>query len=848
MDQCIHVYLVAVQPNADSQRVGLSGQYKLKINADGMTLLTSPPNMSPVSLGRRPPTAARGQRSQSLRRSAGSPPPSFEEEASLEDFDESSAVEVLSWRLSMLKRFNVEKEGSAGQLAFLVIECGPNSPTGEGTFRFSSKDAAAILRSIRRFISIAMATKQRMLRSSGEVRVRTESTTASYQHILDRSGRPRTGSEEGRERADETPRAVLNRSVSSSSSSSTLPMPGSPCPDTSEEGAAADDDDDSAPLVTTATPITTTQRKSSASSGNDPHNETNDWQQQHELVWNKRRRAGMPRNSSVPNVVTLATDGTGYIIIDRDVGRMRTSSMTVERPRNSMSVSSGDSGVMVGGDEIVRRFDVSGRQSAGEPRVGSNSFDSAVSMDSFSARKVSDVDVGETIQESPCLPSLPSLLSEDKITPTGSSSHIYQDIDNLGRSIRRRESAGVGQERRRHSTGEVHKENEYEELETLRKGVGSTASVITMGDKPPELPARPASLLTLGKSRRKQGVISTALSFFSSQLASGRSVPAETSLTKKGDLRSSTGSIDPYTSISEDDLEVRLARRRRSSDVTPYGSLREQHHGKSPQVTSRSAPATPADTLPAGDIAFTTDETTQAGQSGTCQKDLLSFSDTDLSQDSRGRDAGQDAQSSTKALLDFFLDDLSFHSNPMVTGELVTGIPSAAMVGSTAEVSSERGMAIPPRGWSQQHGWSAPSSFQAMGPAGWAHFAADFGGHSPLSSSPATQTGWSTATYPPSTAVWHPYLPYPPNSSMASMAPLMTSTPMAPDLTFLTSTLMAPNLAAKDSGISARVAGVYIDMSSDGKVDDDRLVIVDDYVKPDEANDHEDSLDFLLFQ
>lgn len=83
---------------------------------------------------------------------------------------------------------------------------------------------------------------------------------------------------------------------------------------------------------------------------------------------------------------------------------------------------------------------------------------------------------------------------------------------------------------------------------------------------------------------------------------------------------------------------------------------------------------------------------------------------------------------------------------------------------------------------------------------------------------------------------------------MASMAPLMTSTPMAPDLTFLTSSLMAPNLAAKDSGISARVAGVYIDMSSDGKVDDDRLVIVDDYVKPDEANDHEDSLDFLLFQ
>lgn len=199
---------------------------------------------------------------------------------------------------------------------FRCLHCS-NSPTGEGTFRFSSKDAAAILRSIRRFISIAMATKQRMLRSSGEVRVRTESTTASYQHILDRSGRPRTGSEEGRERADETPRAVLSRSVSSSSSSSTLPMPGSPCPDISEEGAAADDDDDSAPLVTTAIPITTTQRKSSASSGNDPHNETNDWQQQHELVWNKRRRPGMPRNSSVPNVVTLATDVTGYIIIDR---------------------------------------------------------------------------------------------------------------------------------------------------------------------------------------------------------------------------------------------------------------------------------------------------------------------------------------------------------------------------------------------------------------------------------------------------------------------------------------------------------------------------------------------------
>lgn len=79
---------------------------------------------------------------------------------------------------------------------------------------------------------------------------------------------------------------------------------------------------------------------------------------------------------------------------------MRTSSMTVERPRNSMSVSSGDSGVMVGGDEIVRRFDVSGRQSAGEPRVGSNSFDSAVSMDSFSARKVTPLSSSPTVPSS----------------------------------------------------------------------------------------------------------------------------------------------------------------------------------------------------------------------------------------------------------------------------------------------------------------------------------------------------------------------------------------------------------------------------------------------------------------
>ena len=63
----------------------------------------------------------------------------------------------------------------------------------------------------------------------------------------------------------------------------------------------------------------------------------------------------------------------------------------------------------------------------------------------------------------------------------------------------------------------MRKENDYEEVEGLRKGVGPAASVmaVTDVDTPPELPARPASFLHgKGKSLHRSK-LSSALGFLS---------------------------------------------------------------------------------------------------------------------------------------------------------------------------------------------------------------------------------------------------------------------------------------------------------------------------------------------
>ncbi|XP_013079683.2 uncharacterized protein LOC106065420 [Biomphalaria glabrata] len=94
---------------------------------------------------------------------------------------------IISWALSTLIRFNVEKNPITGLTDVLMIECGPHSPTGQSCFKFSSDEAQEILSAIRQSICLALAQKQ-IARKSSNTRPRTVSVTVSekgFQHLLD---------------------------------------------------------------------------------------------------------------------------------------------------------------------------------------------------------------------------------------------------------------------------------------------------------------------------------------------------------------------------------------------------------------------------------------------------------------------------------------------------------------------------------------------------------------------------------------------------------------------------------------------------------------------------------------
>ncbi|GFN95958.1 docking protein 2 [Plakobranchus ocellatus] len=99
-------YQVAVLPNAHSVRCGLAGEYTMHVNPRGIELI----NMTGMS--------------------------------------------AINWGLSTLIRFQMEG------VSTLCIECGPNSPTGQSSFRLSCNEASAALRAIRQSICQALFQKQ----------------------------------------------------------------------------------------------------------------------------------------------------------------------------------------------------------------------------------------------------------------------------------------------------------------------------------------------------------------------------------------------------------------------------------------------------------------------------------------------------------------------------------------------------------------------------------------------------------------------------------------------------------------------------------------------------------------
>lgn len=509
-----------------------------------------------------------------------------------------------------------------------------------------------------------------------------------------------------------------------------------------------------------------------------------------------RGTGNLVRNSSVP-----------YDMIDQTIAggaegamRIRTSSLTVARPHASESICSGDSGVVV--TERTRR--------------GSNSFDSAVSTESsISVRRTSDV--VEPILESPAAekpgplpvtglhegpdlsfllpPSEPSVGS-NKSTPSGSSAHIYQDLESLrndGTKLYRRHSSeqdGLGMGRRSHSAGDVRKENDYDEIKKVAPAVSSVFL-----DTPPELPARPASLQQQAKVKTigHRSLFSSALSILTgaktikdskARPSSLEKLALTDELSRSPITLSSASSLDLYSTIGDDEYRQQI--RPRSNNVTFTPSNPDLLTSEKSSGSPGPAPRVP--------IRQKTDPNPNASAGlgpnhSSAPVNLLTFSDNDVSQlggarpklidKSGGLQLPCDAVLDSKAaLLDFFLNDTTFHANPMVTGQLKVTGPSDSQL-RASDPNLHRTMPATLRASAAGDGFVSPG--KAATTAEWARFSDQ------------------------------------PSCSQTGTPPLGT-------------------------GLTARVEGVYIDMRKRGEDCE--------YVAPSEVNSERDRdfLEFLFLQ
>lgn len=137
-------YVVTVQPNHDSGRLGLTGQYTMCISPEGLSLCSiqqAVPTTKSVttSQSRQQSSTPKlsAKRNKTLDRNTkkfgitGSSSTSLQDDwkgeknATDTGLLKGQLVEVVMWRLAMLKRFNVDKDVNSGKPWILVIDCGP---------------------------------------------------------------------------------------------------------------------------------------------------------------------------------------------------------------------------------------------------------------------------------------------------------------------------------------------------------------------------------------------------------------------------------------------------------------------------------------------------------------------------------------------------------------------------------------------------------------------------------------------------------------------------------------------------------------------------------------------------
>ena len=324
----------------------------------------------------------------------------------------------------------------------------------------------------------------------------------------------------------------------------------------------------------------------------------------------------------------------------------------------------------------------------------------------------------------------------------------------------------------------------------------------------------------------------------------------------KEELPTQCSNTDLYSTIN--DVDSKVQRRRRSSDITPVSShldLRFQEYPAPTQDESKPVPA-PRDSVQQRVSGVNLPNTAGAASKPEPQN-LLTFSDNDVSQRSDARSKklphnnnnnnnnnngggsgmaykqGPNPDSvldSKAALLDFFLNDTTFHANPMVTGDLALGGAGSSAAATSAcpdpvvvgvdkfdkfpqpAFSNHAGAVNPATGWADFSNPALFSNFQAGGGDPW--------------------TPEATSTDPASSM-------FAPFASSSPSSPLTHTSPPADSF---------GGVGRGDTGITASVEGVYIDMRKRPEGEEGEGGGGCEYVAPGDVTKDQAFLDFLLFQ
>ncbi|XP_059141225.1 uncharacterized protein LOC131929055 [Physella acuta] len=585
---------------------------------------------------------------------------------------------VISWGLSTLMRFNVEKNQTTGVMNVLVIECGPNSPTGQSCFRFICDEAQNILSAIRQSICLALAQKQNARKTVPRSRaISVTGSEKSFQHLLDNH-----------------PMFVdpsRDRSESDSSSSTNGTHLGS-SPTLGGSSASKSESNSSSGLFMRH-PSFIDQTSVNGRSGSeleslvesDEHSqsadvESNNFGSTYAIFDNldvKHRRHSSLKNKS--------TKDGGYTIIKDVEGRSKPRSNTFTSLTQILPNQSSD-------------------QNKGANISTNLLFDSLNSLNK-PAKSVSFVDKSEEKADD-FFPfatmTFPRTLN--KLTQETNQTHnstLKDPGSQLLSDLNRKRASSTGDlkalAKNRSAQGKT--ENDYEELDELKSSVRKMAKQ-KKSDSPPALPARPCSKSFISqktqslnrnqdeKSPRNVFHLFSQKKADSAKLCTCDEIRAErlrfvsdnglciacggdtrNLLPKKKvfktssneELASSTSSSmsDIYTSIP--DMPNALTKRRRSSDITPFTS--------SYQLTSDH----PKQDYPisVNFLNFAQKSSASTNTPGT-QKTVEQMNSTNSSKPAKS--------DSSDPLISFFFDDEQFNSHPMVTNQLPVPMTPATNV------------------------------------------------------------------------------------------------------------------------------------------------------------------------